>query len=114
MAHSYLSMLEKKKLVRDKINKTSRRELITRVTASESLCRITRIHAVQHEPHILWCLCKEFPRYRRQVQMVIRLIGMLFSGKWFSLCTKCGERTDALAEHILLYCPSSNTFRFVL
>ena len=96
------------------MNETSRRELITRVTASESLCRITRIHAVLHEPHILWSLCKEFPRYRRQVQMAVRLIGMLFSGKWFSLCTKCGERTDALAEHILLYCPSSNAFRFVL
>ena len=24
------------------------------------------------------------------------------------------ERTDAMTEHILLYCPSANTFRFVL
>ena len=55
-----------KKLVRDKINETSRRELITRATASESLCRFTRIHAVLHEPHILRSLCKEFPGYRRQ------------------------------------------------
>ena len=30
------------------------------------------------------------------------------------LCDKCGERTDAMTEHILLYCPSANTFRFVL
>ena len=80
---TFLSKYAWKKLVRDKINETSRRELITRVTASESLCRITRIHAVLHEPHILWSLCKEFPRYRRQVQMAVRLIGMLFSGKWF-------------------------------
>ena len=46
--------------------------------------------------------------------MAVRLIGMLFGGKWFSLCNKCGERTDAMTEHILLYCPSANTFRFVL
>ena len=42
--------------------------------------------------------------------MAVRLIGMLFGGKWFSLCNKCGERTDAMTEHILLYCPSANTF----
>ena len=45
--------------------------------------------------------------------MTVRLIGMLFSGKWFSLCTKYGERTDALAVHILPYCPCSKAFRFV-
>ena len=33
--------------------------------------------------------------------MTVRLIGMLFGGKWFSLCNKCGERTDAMTEHIL-------------
>ena len=85
-----------------------------RVTTSKSLSRITRIHAVLQEPHILWSLCKEFPQYGRQVQMTVRLIGMLFGGKWFSLCNKCRERTDAMTELILLYCPSANTCRFVL
>ena len=85
-----------------------------RVTTSESLFCLTRIHFVLYKPHILWSLYKEFPRYKRQVQMSIRLIVMLFSGKWFSSCKTCGERTDTIAEHILLYCPSANNFRFVL
>ena len=57
-----------------------------RVKSSESLSCITRIYAVLHEPHILWSLCKEFPRYGRQVLMAVRLIGMLFGGKCFLLC----------------------------
>ena len=111
---TFLSKYSWKKLVRAKIDVVFRHELTMRVTTSESLFHITRIHDVLHEPHILWALCKGFPRYKRQVQMAVLLIGNIFSGKWFSLCKTCGERTDTMAEHILLYCPSANTFRFVL
>ena len=113
MALSCLS-INGKKLVRAKIDEAFRHDLTMRVTNSDSLFRITKIHAVLHEPHILWSFCKIFPRYRKQVHMTVPLIGMLFNGKWSSLCYKCGERTDAMTEHIILYCPSTNTFRFVL
>ena len=85
---NFFSKYSWKKLIRTKINEAFRQELAMRVTTSESLSRITRIHAVLHEPHILWSLCKEFTRYGRQVQMAVRLIGMIFGGKWFSLSTK--------------------------
>ena len=111
---SFLSKYSWKKLIRAKINEVFRRELLMRVTTSESLCRLTRIHSVLHEPHILWSLSKAFPRYKRQVLLAVRLIGMLFTGKWYSSCQKCGEKSNAIAEHILLFCPSTNTFRFTL
>ena len=85
-----------------------------RVTTSESLCRLTRIHPVLHEPNILWSLSKAFPRYKRQVLLAVRFIGMLFTGKWYSSCQKCGEKSNVIAEHILLFCPSTNTFWFTL
>ena len=111
---SFLSKYSWKKLIRAKINEVFRRELLMRVTTSESLCRLTRIHSVLHEPHILWSLSKAFPRYKRQVLLAVRFIGMLFTGKWYSSCQKCGEKSNAIAEHILLFCPSTNTFRFTL
>ena len=39
---------------------------------------------------------------------------MLFTGKWYSSCQKCGEKSNAIAEHILLFCPSTNIFKFTL
>ena len=59
-------------------------------------------------------VCKEFPRYKSYVHLAVFLIGMLFCGKWFSSCQKCGERSNALTEHMILYCPSANTLRYVL
>ena len=55
---SFLSKYSWKKLIRAKINEVFRSELLMRVTTSESLCRLTRIHSVLHEPHILWFLVK--------------------------------------------------------
>ena len=103
-----------KKLIQAKINEFFRNDLVIRITASESLCRITKIHAALHEPHILWQVCKEFPRYKSYVHLAVLLIGMLFCGKWFSSCQKCGERSNALTEHIKLYCPSADTLRYAL
>ena len=46
--------------------------------------------------------------------MAMRLIGMLFCGTWLSVCQKCDEKSFPLTEHILLYCPGTNTIRNVL
>ena len=97
-----------------KINEVFRCKLLMRVTTSESLYRLTRIHSALHEPHILWSRSKAFPRYKREVLLAVRFIGILFTGKWYSSCQKCGKKSNAIAEHILLFCPSTNTFRFTL
>ena len=48
------------------------------------------------------------------VQVAVRLIGMLFSGKWLRKCCNCGETNLVLTEHLLLYCPYTDSFRKVL
>ena len=45
-------------------------------------------------------------RYTACKQMVTCLVKEHFQ--------KCGEKSNAIAEHILLFCPSANTFRFTL
>ena len=110
----FLSKTSWKNLIRVKITDFFRNDLARSVTTSESLCRLTKIHAVLHEPNILWYLCKNFPSFKTYIHMAMRLIGMLFCGKWLSICQKCGEKSFPLTEHILLYCPGTNTFRYVL
>lgn len=34
----------------------------------------------------------------------VRLIGLVFVGKGFSMCHKCGEKSVSLTEHILFNC----------
>ena len=103
------------KLVREKINALYRDEMLMRITASELVSRIVQVHTrIPFHPHEFWLLCRECPRYEKYVHLAIRLIGLMFCGKWFSMCHKCGEKSISLTEHILLYCPSNNKFRNVL
>ena len=63
---------------------------------------------------LLGFFCREYPRYKKYAHLAVSLIGLMFCGRWLSLCHKCGENSISLVEHILLFCPSNHNFRNVL
>lgn len=112
---SFPNKLSWKKLVRKKINALYRDELLTRISTSEPVSRISKVHAnIPLCPHVFWIFCKECPRYKKYVYVAVRLIGLMFCGKWSSMCQRCGEKSSSPTDHILLFCPSNNAFRSVL
>ena len=87
-------------------------QLLNKITHSDSLSRILRVHTViSIEPHILWQFSKTYPFYRKSVQMAVRLIGMLFCGRRLLHCGRCNEPNFNMTEHILLFCSCTKTFR---
>ena len=74
-----------KNIVREKINALHRDEMLMRITASESVFRIFKVHTkIPFHPHVFLLFCIECPRYKKYVHLAIRLIGLMFCGKWFS------------------------------
>ena len=93
-----------KKKIRQAINNFYCNDLMSRVTSVKPYNRFLKIHVnITLGPHILWKLSKEYPRFKGMVQVPVRLIGMLFSGKWLRKCCNCGETNLLLTEHLLLY-----------
>lgn len=104
-----------KKSIRLAINNFYCNDLMCRVTNVKPYNRFFKIHVnITFGPHILWKLSKEYPRFKGVVQVAVRLIGMLFAGKWLRKCCNCGESNFLLTEHLLLYCPYTDSFRKVL
>ena len=104
-----------KKTIRQAINNFYCNDLMSRVTSVKPYNRFLKIHVdITLGPHILWKLSKEYPRFKGMAQVAVRLIGMLFSGKWLRKCCNCGETNLLLTEHLLLYCPYTDSFRKVL
>ena len=112
---SFPNKISWKKVVREKINALYIDEMRTRISSSESLPRIYKVHiGIPLHPHAFWVFCREYPRYKKYAHLAVRLIGLMFCGRWLSLCHKSGENSISLVEHILLFCPSNHNFRNVL
>ena len=112
---SFPNKIAWKKVVREKIDTLYRDEMLTRISSSESLPRISKVHVgIPFHPHAFWFFCREYPRYKKYAHLAVRLIGLMFCGRWLSLCHKCCENSISLVEHILLFCPSNHNFRNVL
>ena len=112
---SFPNKIAWKKVLREKIDILYRDEMLTRISSSESLPRIFKVHiGIPFHPHAFWGFCREYPRYKKYAHLAVRLIGLMFCGRWLSLCHKCGENSISLVEHILLFCPSNHNFRNVL
>ena len=60
---------------------------------------------------LFWILCRVHPRYKKYAHVAVRLIGLMFCGRWRSPCQKCGENVVSITEHVLLFCRSNNYFR---
>ena len=104
-----------KKVVREKINTLYRDEMLMRTSSYESLPRIYKVQmGIPFHPHAFVVFCREYPSYKKYVHLAVRLIWLMFCGRWLSLCHKCGENSISLVEYILLSCPSSHNFRNVL
>ena len=81
-----------KKTIIQAINNFYCNDLMSRVTSVKPYNRFLKIHVdITLGPHILWKLSKEYPRFKGMAQVAVRLIGMLFSGKWLRKCCNCGE-----------------------
>ena len=103
-----------KKIVREKINALYRDEMLMRITASESFSRIFKVHTKIPFHFILMYFgyfVENVHATKKYAHLAIRLIGLMFCGKWFSMCHKCSEKSISLTKHILLFCPSNNKFR---
>ena len=111
----FMSKFVWKKIIREKIDTFYKTQLLNKITHSDSLSRILRVHTViSIEPHILWQFSKTYPCYRKSVQMAVRLIGMLFCGRRLLHCGRCNEPNFNMTEHILLlllFCSCTETFR---
>lgn len=112
---SFMTKNAWKKFIRHTINNFYRNDLMSRLTPVNSYNRILKIHVdITFGPHVLWKLSKDCPRFKNMVQVAIRFLGMLFSGKWPRKCCNCDENILSETEHLLLYCPKTDSFRKVL
>ena len=101
-----------KNIVRSKINALHTDDMLIRINSSELVSRIVHLHSgLSSYPHAFWILCREHPRYKKYAHVAVRLIGLMFCGRWRSPCHICGENVVSITEHVLLFCRSNSYFR---
>lgn len=67
-----------------------------------------------NKEYVLWEVCREFPKYYPFTQKAVRMLGLMFSGKWVRTCHFCQEAILSPTEHMLLFCRKTNRFREIL
>lgn len=107
---SFMTKNAWKRLLRDKFLNVGRDTSLQRVSNSESFSRFMDIHSLD-KPYILYDISKESRKYLKNTKLAVRLLGLMFSGKKCTICRSCGELSQTLTEHILLFCTACEDFR---
>ena len=62
----------------------------------------------------MWKLSKQCPNYLSLAYKAVRMLGRMFSVKWYHICYLCGDLILSESTHLLLYCVKLKEFREVL
>ena len=76
---------------------------------SVSLSRFLDIHN-SSEPYLLCKIIKETPTIYKYGKLAVRLFGFMFSGSYIMVCRSCGDVTNKLTEHAILFCKENDNF----
>ena len=100
-----------KRILKVKISSLSRDELLLKANDSVSLSRFLDIHN-SSEPYLLYKIIKEFPTIYKYGKLAVRLLGFMFSDNYYIMvCRSCGDVTNKLTEHAILFCKEIDSFR---
>ena len=96
--------------LKENISSIGRDELLQKAVNSAPY-RFLGIHN-SPEPYLLYRVRNETPRIYKYVKLAARLLGLMFSGEHTKMiCRSCGDLTNKITEHVLLFCKGNETFR---
>ena len=107
---TFMSKYSWKRIIKVKMSSLSRDELLLKANDSVSLSRFLDIHN-SSEPYLLYKIIKETPRIYKYGKLAVSLLGFMFSGNYIMACRSCGDVTNKLTEHAILFCKENDNFR---
>ena len=82
---TFMSKLFWKRVVRADMELRREREWRIKIENSASVNWVTHITQI-NKVYVLWEACREFPNYYHFTPKAIRMLGLMFSGKWVRMC----------------------------
>ena len=107
---TFISKYSWKRILKVKMSSLRRDELLLKANDSVSLSRFLDIQN-SSEPYLLYKIIKEAPRIYKYGMLAVRLLGFMFSGNYIMVCRSCGDVTNKLTEHAILFCKENDNFR---
>ena len=106
----FVSKYTWKRIVRENMKQHRETEWRSKTETSESAKNIMKITLMNQE-YLFWKVSREYPKYFPFIQRAVRMLGLMFTGRWIRSCHLCNEVIYYPTEHLLFFCRKTNEFR---